>query len=447
MASTQARRPGQEQPAPPGRPRAARSAGQAPWLVGAVRLVAALGTLDLIVHLVRHALTRHGRWLLADLHVYRHGGQAVVHGLPLYSVVTNGKLLFTYPPVAALLAVPLTWVSWPHAQIAWMPVVLVPLAVVTGLAFRPLLARAGPYGPALFAGLLSAGLLLTPVRQEIHYGQVDMVLVALCAVDCLARRAWWPRGALIGLATAVKLVPGVFIVYLLITGRRKAAAVAAGTFAAATGLAWLIVPADSRAYWTSAIFNARRLGSNLQSDNQSLRGMLLRAVAPAALPTALWAGVALVVAVAGFAAARRAWRRGFAVGGVAITGLLAALLSPVAWLHHYCWIVVALGAIVGDGRRPGRVLAAVAAAGLYLTMLPALGGVLHARHLVPAATGLALTDAFGLGALTLIAALAWLRPGPADRLPAPPARPAVAAAGDQAGQAELAARATAGSHR
>ena len=60
---------------------------------------------------------------------------------------------------------------------------------------------------------------------------MDIFLVALCLVDCAAERPRWPRGALIGLATAIKLVPGVFIIYLLITGRRKAAGVSALTFA------------------------------------------------------------------------------------------------------------------------------------------------------------------------------------------------------------------------
>jgi len=57
----------------------------------------------------------------------------------------------------------------------------------------------------------------------------------LCLLDCCVRRPRWPRGALIGLATAIKLVPGVFIVYLLITGRRRAAAVSVATFALVSG--------------------------------------------------------------------------------------------------------------------------------------------------------------------------------------------------------------------
>ena len=51
-----------------------------------------------------------------------------------------------------------------------------------------------------------------------RFGQVDMVLLAMAVADCAARAPRWPRGALVGLATAIKLVPGVFIVYLWLSG-------------------------------------------------------------------------------------------------------------------------------------------------------------------------------------------------------------------------------------
>ena len=31
-------------------------------------------------------------------------------------------------------------------------------------------------------------------------------------------------------------------------------------------------------------------------------------------------------------------------------GMLAFLLSPVSWIHHMYWGLVAVGALVGDGR-------------------------------------------------------------------------------------------------
>jgi len=391
-----------------------------PWAVRLITAVCWAAALALIGDLAAQSLSIHTRrHLLADLHVYRNGGLAIVHGTHLYSMVTNGKLLYTYPPVSAVLGVPLSWVSWHTAQILWLAMIYVPLGVVLWLAFRPLLARAGRYAPAVFAVLLGGAALLTPMRQEVGYGQIDIFLVALCAADCMARRTRWPRGALIGLATAIKLVPGVFIIYLLITGRRKAAGVAVLSFAAWTGLAWLIAPADSATYWTRSMFNAHRLGPNAISGNQSLRGLVLRAFFPTAPPTTVWLALALVVAAAGFAAARHVRQQGFEAGGVAITGLLAALLSPVAWIHHYCWIIVAIGAIAGDCRNERRVLTAITAGGLFMTVLPTYGGYLYFYGVIPALPATAVMDSFTLAALALIAIIWKIRVTDADRLSLP----------------------------
>jgi alpha-1,2-mannosyltransferase len=406
------------------------------WVVWPVTAVAWAAAIALISYMVYRALTNPGHLRMPDLHVYRNGGLAVLHGNPLYSTLTNGKLLFTYPPLSAVLAVPLTWVSLHAAQILWLPMIYVPLAVVIWYAFRPMLARAGRYAPATFAVLVLCFTLIEPLRQEIHYGQIDIFLVALCTVDCLARRTWWPRGALIGLATAIKLVPGVFIVYLLVTGRRKAAAVGAVSFAAWTGLTWLIDPASSHFYWTSAIFDSRRLGQNAQAANQSLRAILLRAFFPAPPPAALWIGVALVVAVAGFAAARQVQRRGFEMGGLAITGLLAALLSPVAWVHHYCWIILAIGAIAGNCRSERRVIAAIIAGGLFTSVMPIFGGYLYFTRTIPAFPALIMEDAFGLAALALIWIIFRIRVRKADRL-VPPTWPAAPARPDSDGEPQV----------
>ena len=405
------------------------------WAVWLITVAAWAMAAALITYMIYWALTNPGHLRMPDLAVYRNGGEAIRHGSGLYTTLTNGKLLFTYPPVSAVLSVPLTWVPAQAARVAWMLMVYLPLAVVSWLAFRQALARAGRYAPAVFGVLITCGTILTPMRQVVHYGQIDIFLVALCALDCLVRRPRWPRGALIGLATAIKLVPGVFVIYLLLTGRRKAAAVAAASFAAWTGLAWLIAPGASAHYWTSAVFNARRLGQNAQAADQSLNGMLLRAFFPHPPPAVLWIAVALVVGVAGFAAARLVARRGFETGGVAITGLLAALLSPVAWVHHYCWIILAVGAVAGDCRRERRVIGAIVTAGLFMSVLPIVGGYLYYTRLIPALPARILQDGFGLIALGMIwvifrirvtAADRWAAPGPgpADDGPAPVPRPA-----------------------
>jgi alpha-1,2-mannosyltransferase len=372
---------------------------------------------------------------LPDLDVYRTGGVSVLHGQPIYHLLTQAPQLlpFTYPPIAALFAVPLAMMSWPAAQVVWVAFIYVPLAVTIWYAFRPMLTRAGPYAPVVYAAVFAVCAYLFPLRDQMRFGQVDILLVALCVADCAAVSPRWPRGALVGLATAVKLVPGVFIVYLWVCGRRRAAVTAAGAAAAWTLGAFLVLPRDSLFYWTNAIFDSNRLGSNTGTSNQSLRGMLLRLFLPSAAPSALWVAAAIAVGVAGFATARWVARTGGEMAGVAITGLLAVLLSPVAWIHHLAWVVVAIGAVAGDGKDRRRLVAAAVIAAFYTVTLPWWGLSLLKVSWLPKLAGRIVQSSFGFGATALIAVVAWAhRRGlaetgaraPADpRVPGPPGGP------------------------
>ncbi len=386
------------------RPGRAQLAAAALWLLAAV----AIG------HLIATAV---GRQML-DLDVYRTGALAMLHsGNRLYSIRAADRLPFTYPPVSAILAEPLTLVPFQAAKTAWMVVTVGVLAVTVGIGFWPLLTRVRDYAPALFAVLLTACAFLEPVRQVITYGQVDLLLVVACVVDCCVKRTWWPRGVLIGLATAIKLEPGAFIIYLLITKRRKDAVVAAVSFAAASGLAYLINPSVSRTYWTSAIFDTRRLGGNASAANQALRGMILRLhLGSASVP--VWAALALVVGVAGFLAARECWKRGHEIAGVTITGLLSAMLSPVAWIHHLCWIVLAIGVIVGAGRSRRRIVIAVLTFALFLTTLPTWAERQLALHQLSGPLAFLAENSFCIACVALVAVLWAIRPEP-DELTVP----------------------------
>jgi alpha-1,2-mannosyltransferase len=388
-----------------------------------------LVALAVVGFLIRQSMFIPVRFRLLDLDVYRDGGRSILHGGRLYSMRSDARLLFTYPPAAAVLAVPLALMTWRAAQYAWLAMVYVPLVIVAWISFRPLLARAGRSAPAVFGLVIAGTAVLLPLRQEVHYGQVDIFLVALCLLDCVTVAPRWPRGALIGVATAIKLVPGVFVIYLLITGRRKAAGVAALSFAAVTGVTYLIAPQDSVTYWTSAIFDSQRLGQNTQAANQSLRGIILRLFAPSPAPALAWLLVALAVAVAGFAAARAVHRRGQELAGVAITGMLAALLSPVAWIHHLCWVVIALGVIAGDGRDRRRVITAALAAALFASVMPIWGKDLLEAHAAPVPLTRFMEATFGLAALALIGIIYAFRPADADLgPPAAVARPGASAA-------------------
>jgi alpha-1,2-mannosyltransferase len=377
-------------------------------VLGVLAWVAALAAVE---PLVRGYLTSAPDQRLVDLDVYRTGGLSVLRGQPLYTVLTQPPqlLAFTYPPVAALFAVPLALIGWPAAQLVWVPFIYVPLAVVLAYAFAPLLGRTGQLRAVVLAALFAGCAYLFPMRDEIRFGQVDMVLLALALADCAAGAPRWPRGALVGLATAIKLVPGIFIVYLWLSGRRRAALTALAVAAAWTLGAWLLLPQDSKTYWTSAIFSPGRLGSNSGTSDQSLRGMLLRAFLPGQAPGAVWVAVAAVVAVAGFAVVRRLAMQGREMEGIAVTGLLGVLLSPVSWIHYFVVVVLVLGAILADGRSPRRAVIAAVTAAYFALTIPWWGQSLLGVHGVPTLAARIVQDGFGIAALVLIAIIATLR--------------------------------------
>lgn len=390
---------------------------------------AALIVLLAVAPLVVHWLTNPADQRLVDLDVYRTGGQSVLIGRPVYDTVTAPPQLlpFTYPPLGAVLAVPLAMMSWSVAQWVWTVVIFVALTVTVGYAFRPLLARFGRYAPLAGGVLIAAMAYLMPIRDQVRFGQVDILLVALCLVDCLGTRGAprrWPQGMLIGLATAVKLTPGVFLIYLWVTGRRRAALVGAGTTAGVTALTFLLLPADWIDYWFGALFSSDRLGANAATTNQSVRGMLLRTYLPDPVTTGLWLVCAAVLVYLGYRAARRLSLGGQETAGVAVTGLLSVAISPVSWIHHLAWLVVVLGGLVADGRDRRRLLVAGGVWLYYVLTIPWFGVTLLADGIGPRFLGKIVQDGFGLGTVALLAVLGvWLPRRHAVRPPSFPPPP------------------------
>ena len=388
-----------------------RSAG---YWAGAVLLVALA-----VAPLVQYWLTNQPDQRLVDLDVYRTGGQSVLIGRHVYDTVTPPPQLlpFTYPPLGALLAVPLAMMPWPAAQWVWTVLLYVALGVTVAYAFRPVLTRVRAlrrYGRAapLAAGALVAALAyVMPMRDQIRFGQVGIILVAVCVADCMKPDGGrLPRGVLVGLAMAVKLTPGVFVIYLWITGRRRAAVTAVGTAVAVTLATLLVIPGDWTDYWFGALFSSDRLGANAGTTNQALRGMLLRTYMPDPVVTALWLACVIAVVYFGYRGARRLSLSGREAAGVAVTGLLSVAVSPVSWIHHLTWVIVAIGALAGAARDRRRVIAAAVTYVFFVVPVPWLGVTLLADGIGGRVPGKIVQDGFGLGTLALMAVLAYWLP-------------------------------------
>jgi alpha-1,2-mannosyltransferase len=374
------------------------------WAIAALVVAAA------VAPLVHTWLTNADDQRLVDLDVYRTGGQMLLDGRPVYDYFTPAPQLlpFTYPPIAAMLAVALAEMSWDTAQWVWTAGIFVALAVTVWFSFRQALRKHVPW---VFAFLMVACAYLMPIRDQVRFGQVDILLVALCVADCVARRPWWPRGFLIGLATAVKLTPGVFLIYLLVTRQWRTLAMAVFAAAVLTLLPFAVIPQDAAEFWFSALLDPQRLGANAATTNQSIRGMLIRLYLPDLATSAIWIVIVAVVGWYGFRGARDAYKANDPITAVALVGLMAVLLSPVAWIHHLAWVVVVLGAIVGDGRDPVRLRVAAGVWLFYVVPVPWWGVSLKAAEIpgVSPVLGKIVQNGFGLGALALVWLLvSWL---------------------------------------
>src|ERR687889_1237943 len=312
-----------------------------------------------------------------DVEVYREAARSVVYGRPLYDQLTEPPQLlpFTYPPFAALVALPLAALPFSAVGVLWTAAQVLATFGTVVLAFRPLLARAGAWRWPAAAALTGPVLWTLPVSDGIRFGQINAFMVLLCTADLLAVRAPWTRwtgarGALIGVATAIKLTPGVFLVHLAWSRRWREALTVAAAAAFATVLAFVVLPEASLAFWGGALSDPSRLGPNAGTTNQSLRGVLLRLGPDGAVGTASWLVLAAAVAAMGFTVARRAARAGDRVSEPAAGGLMAVLLSPVAWIHHFAWMTVVVAALAGDGRSRRRLVMAAGGVVWFLTRMP-----------------------------------------------------------------------------
>jgi alpha-1,2-mannosyltransferase len=263
---------------------------------------------------------------------------------------------FTYPPFAGLVMSPMAVLPFGAVVVIAVTATVLTTALLVWWLAGPLLRRSKWPLWFAFGVAVCVALSFEPVRETITFGQVNTLLLTLVAGDMLlgvARGRRW-AGVGIGLATAIKLTPGIFIVYLLITRRWRAAATAAGTAAGATLLAGAIFPDETREFWTSALWDTNRVGVLWFLSNQSERGFLARLPIDR-VESKVW--LVCVLLTLGFWAFRVRKEPGDVVGGLAVTGVVGCLISPVTWIHHCVWLIPALvrcadAGLSGPSRRP-----------------------------------------------------------------------------------------------
>ena len=318
-----------------------------------------------------------------DIEVYRMGGQAWLDGRPLYAdnatfpTQAGINLPFTYPPLAAIAFSPFAWVPLNVASVLITLTTLLLLMASTVIVLTRLdvwECSAVLTGPAwarrcwLAAAVVAPALIyLEPIRSNLEFGQINVVLMTLVIADCVPKRTPWPRGVLLGLAIALKLTPAVFLVYFALRRDRRAALTAVVTFVGATFAGFVLAWRDSVEYWTATVRNTQRIGSAALNTNQNIAAALARLDLGHGEQFVLWTVACFAVLGLSVWAAQRVLRAGEPVLALICIALFGLIVSPVSWSHHWVWAFLAvLVSAVLAYRRRDIALAAVTAAGVAL---------------------------------------------------------------------------------
>lgn len=290
-----------------------------------------------------------------DLDVYRLGAQVFRDGGDLYGrlpdTVIGANLPFTYPPIAAVLFVPLTFLPFDVANVLFSLVTLASLFVVVWLAVREVLDHRTGDAAWVAVALASMLMWIIPVRETIEFGQVNVVLMALVVVDVTVGRGRWWQGSLIGLAMAIKLTPAVFLAYFLARRDWRALLVGIGSALLSTGIGFLLAPAASLQYWSETLSDPTRIGELSYVSNQSLNGLINRLWLAESATTLVWFGTCAVLGLSSLVLMRRLCERGHDAVAMLVMGFYALLASPVSWAHHWVWLVPALVLLLAAGLR------------------------------------------------------------------------------------------------
>jgi alpha-1,2-mannosyltransferase len=324
---------------------------------GRRKLLLLIGVAALAVAVSAYALTvaAHPAGALLggyDLRVYHDAGLITRHhSATLYSWQLAPGIRFTYTPFAALLFAAATVLPWIALKWIMAGASILALAVTVWMTFGAL----GWPGRARLGIVCAIGAVTfwtEPVQRTLHLGQVELLLMVLVVWDLRQpSRRWW-QGAGIGLAAGIKLVPLIFIPYLVLTGRFRQATVAVTALAVTVAAGWAVLPAASAAWWLGPDFlRAGRTGFVGFVANQSLRGVITRLAGDVNAATPAWLAISAATFVLGLTAAALLHHSGRPAQGWAACALTGLLVSPVSWDHHWVWIAPILAVLADQAVR------------------------------------------------------------------------------------------------
>jgi len=319
----------------------------------------------------------------ADFLTYRYAAALAAHGADVYAGNVTGPGLagqpFTYPPVATVVLWPVTVLPGRVGYVGWTVLTLAVLAAVLSIGTSTT-ART----TTVLTGAVLAASTTDLLGDHVRVGQIDVLLMGLCLADLTRRddsrfgRAC-PRGVLVGLATAIKLTPALFVVHFAVTRQWRLAAFAVAGCAAATAVGALLHPGLTGTFARSVVWTLTdRVDLHhapSYAGNQSVTGILAAAGLD---PGPVAVLVVLAVGAAVGTAAHRVHRAGRELDAWLIIGMSAPLLSPFSWNHHYVFVLPALAGLARRSwtARPAATVVVLAGTLALLHLGPASGDTL-----------------------------------------------------------------------
>jgi hypothetical protein len=271
--------------------------------------------------------------------------------------------LNTHPPFSVLLTLPFGRLDYPDAVLAWNLCGLPFLVLSLWLVRRQL-----HLAPMWWAPIAAVPVLLIcyPFEQQIEQGQLNCLLMFLVTASWAADRSDRPvwAGIAAGLAMAVKLFPGLLLIYFLLRRRWVAAAVMLGTFLLANLATVAVLGLATYQTYLRDILPAATVKGRTGWPNASITGIwwkLFGTLPPEYHP--LWyneplarAGVIVCSALLFALLARATWRARTPADGehaFAATVVAMLLLSISAWEHYFLVLLVPLALLWVRGRDGG----------------------------------------------------------------------------------------------
>lgn len=271
-----------------------------------------------------------------DFKVYYNAALALNQSDDLYSHPFVGGLPFTYPPFAGVIFKVLPLASFHVAASIWLALTaVVLLAVIIGV-FRE---RGYAWSPGMILVSLTAlvaSLNLAPIFGTFFWGQINIFIMGLVALDFLRKRSG-NKGAGIfsGLAAGIKLTPAFFYLPLLLGKRWRAMIYMTLSILATVVIGYLFIP-DAGDFWETKIFETQRIGGKDNPGAQSLGAVLYRLGCDS---SAVWLACAVAILVLFSIAALGCYRRGNYSMIMALGGVTACVISPFSWYHHWVFLV------------------------------------------------------------------------------------------------------------